>query len=113
MASVMLSIVVVMTLSMPVSFTKLVTAWFSLVFGVIGIMLLSQLPILQNILSTKQGSIDQHANLFSALSNIGIPDVLGFNPPGWIAESAYVNILLNFGIIVTLAMYGMLSLIHI
>ncbi|AEX53472.1 hypothetical protein GRAQ_02699 [Rahnella aquatilis CIP 78.65 = ATCC 33071] len=107
MASVMLSIVVVMTLSMPVSFTKLVTAWFSLVFGVIGIMLLSQLPILQNILSTKQGSIDQHANLFSALSNIGIPDVLGFNPPGWIAESAYVNILLNFGIIVTLAMYGM------
>lgn len=107
MASVMLSIVAVMTLSMPVSFTKLVTAWFSLVFGVIGIMLLSQLPILQNILSTKQGSIDQHANLFSALSNIGILDVLGLNPPGWIAESAYVNILLNFGIIVTLAMYGM------
>jgi len=107
MASVMLAIVVVMTLSMPVSFTKLATAWFSLVFGVVGIMLLSQLPILQNILSTKQGSIDQHANLFSALSNIGIPDVLGLNPPGWIAESAYVNILLNFGIIVTLAMYGM------
>lgn len=107
MASVMLSIVAVMTLSIPVSFTKLVTAWFSLVFGVIAIMLLSQLPILQNILSTKQGSIDQHANLFSALSNIGIPDVFGLNPPGWIAESAYVNILLNFGIIVTLAMYGM------
>lgn len=107
MASVILSIVVVIILSMPVSFNKLLTTWFSLVFGVIGVMLLSQLPILQNIISTKQGSIDQHANLFSVLSNIGISDVLGMNPPGWIAESAYVNILLNFGILVTLVMYGM------
>ncbi len=107
MASVMLSIIAVMILSMPVSFNKLMAAWFSLVFGVVGVMLLSQLPILQNILSTKQGSIDQHANLFSALTNIGIPDILGMNPPGWVAESAYVNILLNFGILVTLVMYGM------
>ncbi|MGA5654618.1 hypothetical protein [Rahnella contaminans] len=107
MASVMFSIIIVMILSIPVSFKKLMAAWFSLVFGVVGVMVLSQLPILQNILSTKQGSIDQHANLFSALMNIGIQDVMGMNPPGWIAESAYVNILLNFGILVTLVMYGM------
>jgi hypothetical protein len=107
MAAVIFSIFVVVVISTPISFYKLIAAWFSLVLGVAAVIVISQLPLVQRVISTKQGSIDQHANLFSALSDIGVLDVLGYNPPGWIAESAYVNILLNFGFFVAISMYFM------
>ena len=109
MAAVLLSIAIVTLLSAKLTFNKLIVYWSSLVVAVAGVIVISQLPLVQKIISTKQGSIDQHANLFSALTGIGVSDVFGFNPVGWLAESAYVNILLNFGVIVTCVVYFIIA----
>jgi len=101
MASAILAISIVLLVSAPLSLTKLVLGWASLILVFIGSIAVFQLPIVQNILLTKQGSIEQHASLFGILTEVSFDDVLGLNPHGWVAESAYLNMMLNFGVIVT------------
>lgn len=102
MASTILAISIVILISAPLSLNKLVFGWISLILVFIGGVVISQLPIVQNVLLTKQGSIEQHASLFGILTEVSFDDVLGLNPHGWVAESAYINMMLNFGIAVTL-----------
>lgn len=94
--------------------SKLKRFWklFGLVFVLYGIAaslffeLVYPSAFFQHFLHLKQGSIDDHAEGLDVFGNIGLTDLLGLNPKGWIAETGYINLFLNFGIV-----YGLLFII--
>ncbi|MFG1172056.1 hypothetical protein AAFN90_00315 [Erwiniaceae bacterium CAU 1747] len=102
MASTILAITIVLLIAAPLSMSKLILGWVSLILFLIGGVFISQLTIVKNVLLTKQGSIEQHASLFSILNEVSFDDIIGLNPHGWVAESAYINFMLNFGVAVAL-----------
>ncbi|WP_158318857.1 hypothetical protein [Robertmurraya kyonggiensis] len=53
---------------------------------------------IQKFLSLKQGSISGHLEGLDAFINTGLLDYIGLNPRGILAETGYINLLLNFGI---------------
>lgn len=76
----------------------------SLFYGFIVFLLwvfMDQLNILKTLFTEKQTSINSHLSGFDYLSSVGVRAYLGFNlsPLGKYAESGYVNLMLNFGIV--------------
>jgi len=104
-ASVSLAIALVILLSSKMTLNKLMLYVSFFMASIVIVVIALQLPIVNKIILTKQGSIEQHAHLFLDLTRLSFTDVFGLSPSGWTAESTYINIMLNFGVIIACLFY--------
>ncbi|HEY9857798.1 MAG TPA: hypothetical protein V6D05_18780 [Stenomitos sp.] len=67
------------------------------------------LPIIKHFLELKSGSIDDHIEMMGLIQKAKLLNYVGLNPVGMIAETGYINIVCNFGLVYLVLYVAMLA----
>ncbi|MNL22724.1 hypothetical protein D3C87_1440820 [compost metagenome] len=77
--------------------------------AILALTVIIKLPIFQEFLYLKSGSIDDHLRTMGAIHDATLVNYLGLRPADRVSETGYINLVYNFGVLYFLAYVAMLG----